>query len=168
MLSIDVGKVSRHPAPAGPVGDESFPQAAQQPLGLTPSELPRAACPINPRPRNQRAYNAACAAAQGEPVREYDAFEVEEGMRAWCGGSFLTVTDARHMHLGDFEELHRQFNQTELAHPFVLLLLTGPGTATGWIIGDLDTPVYVLASTPDAIHAPGAEASADKSTRPRA
>jgi len=131
-------------APAGPVGDESIPRAAQPP-GLIPSELPRAACPINPRPRNERAYKAACAAAEGEKVADYDAFEVEEGMRAFCGGSFLTVIEAQLKHLNDFKELRDQFGQTTLAHPFVLLRLEGDGATTGWLIGELDTPVYCLA-----------------------
>lgn len=144
MLDTTWGRSLATQAPAGPVGDDTIPPAAQPP-GLVPSELPRAACPINPKPRNDRAYKAACAAAEGEPVREYDAFEVEEGMRAWCCGHFLTVSEVLHKRLGDFEELHRQFTEASLAHPFVLLMLEGNGTTTGWIIGELDTPVYCLA-----------------------
>lgn len=131
--------------PAGSVGDECIPQQAAQPPGLVPSELPRAGCPVNQRPRNAAVYKAACAAAEGEPVIERDAFEVEPGERAWCGGSFLTVIDALPMRLGDFSDLHKQFSQETLAHPFILLRLEGDGTTTGWIIGELDTPVYCLA-----------------------
>jgi hypothetical protein len=131
-------------APPGLVGDETIPPAAQPP-GLIPGT--RATCPAEctPRPRNPRVYKAACAAAEGEPVREYDAFEVEDGMRAFCGGSFLTVIEAQLKHLNDFKELRDQFGQTTLAHPFVLLRLEGGGATTGWLIGELDTPVYCLA-----------------------
>lgn len=130
-------------APAGPVGDESIPRAAQPP-GLVPSELPRAACPANPRPRNQRAYSAACAAAEGEAVREYDAFEVDKGMHAWCGGHFLTVVEASIKTVGQIAEL--VFSSEEArTHRFVLLRLKGDGATTGWIVGELDTPVYCLA-----------------------
>jgi len=131
---------------------------------LIPTEPPRAACPINPRPRNRRVYEAACAAAEGEKVVEYDAFEIEEGMLVWCGGSFLTVVAARLMHLGDFEELHRQFTGSTLAHQFVLLRLQGRGATTGWIIGELDTPVYALVPAPDAATASGAGASVQELT----
>jgi len=145
------------------VGDESIPRAAQPP-GLIPSEPPRAGCPINPRPRNRRAYEAACMAAEGERVTEYNAFEIEEGMLAWCGGAFLAVTNAKIMRLGDFEEMRKQFTESTLAHQFVLLRLQGRGATTGWIIGDLDTPVYVLAPTPGAATAPGAGASVQELT----
>lgn len=130
-------------APAGPVGDESIPRNAQPP-GLVPSELPRAACPVNPRPRNLRAYQAACKVADGKPVIEHDAFEVEPGQRAWCGGSFLTVIEARVMTVGQIPDLVFSSEQAR-AHRFVLLRLEGDGATTGWIIGELDTPVYCLA-----------------------
>lgn len=116
-----------------------------QPPGLVPSELPRAACPINPRPRNRRVYEAACAAAEGEPVIELDAEDIVPPMRAWCGGSFLTVVEVRLMCLGDIAELHTQINDAGRAHRFMLLRLEGDGTTTGWLIGELDTPVYCLA-----------------------
>lgn len=126
--------------------DGPFSENPSGPPQLIPSELPRAACPINPRPRNQRAYNAACAAAEGDPVREYDAFEVEEGMRAWCCGSFLMVVAARLMRVGQIDDPGVKFlSEDSRNHPFVLLQLSGAGQATGWLIGDLDTPVYCLA-----------------------
>lgn len=163
MLSIDVGKVSRHPAPAGPVGDDAIPQAAQQPPGLIPGILTMyPGC--TPRPRNKRAWDAACAAAQGEPVQEFDASGVTPGMRAWCGSSFLAVVDAWHMHLGDIKSLENQITSQAATHPFVLLRLEGNGCVTGWIIGELDTPVYVLAPTPDAATASGAGTSVQKPT----
>jgi hypothetical protein len=127
------------------VGDECIPQQAAQPPGLVPSESPRAGCPVNPRPRNLRAYQAACAAANGGPVQEFDAEDIVPRMRAWCGGHFLTVIEASLMCLGDIESLRDQFGQTTLAHQFVLLRLKGGGATTGWIIGELDTPVYCLA-----------------------
>jgi hypothetical protein len=126
------------------VGDECIPQQAAQPPGLVPSELPRAACPVNPRPRNQRVYSAACASADGEPVTEYDAFEVEPGQRAWCGGSFLTVVEAKVMTVGQISELIFS-SESARSHRFVVLRLEGNGATTGWIIGELDTPVYCLA-----------------------
>ena len=126
-------------------GEGLFSGTPQPVPQLTPSEPPRAACPVNPRPRDDRAYKAACTAAEGEKVKEYNAVKVEAGMRAWCNSRFLTVVKAQHMHLSDFQELHKQFTETALAHPFVLLLLAGDGATTGWIIGELDTPVYCLA-----------------------
>lgn len=165
MLSIDVGKVSRHPAPAGPVGDDAIPQAAQPP-GPTPGILTMyPGC--TPRPRNKRVYDAACAAAEGQRVQELDASQIVPGMHAWCGGSFLTVADAWHMHLGDIKSLENQITSATAAHPFVLLRLAGDRFTTGWIIGELDTPVYVLAPTPDAIPAPGAGATEGESTAAR-
>ena len=126
--------------------DGPFSEHPSGPPQLIPSELPRAACPINPRPRNQRAYSAACAAAKGEKVTEYDAFEVEEGMRAWCCESFLTVVAARHMSVSQINDSSLKFlSESSRSHPFVLLQLSGAGQATGWLIGDLDTPVYCLA-----------------------
>jgi len=92
-----------------------------------------------------RTYRAACAAANGELVQEFDAADVVPHMRAWCGGHFLTIVEAKLMCLGDVESLRDQFGQTTLAHQFVLLRLEGGGATTGWIIGELDTPVYCLA-----------------------
>lgn len=129
--------------PPGSVGDDAIPPAAQPP-GTTPGILTMyPGC--TPRPRNKRAYDAACAAADGKLVTELDASQVTPRMRAWCGGSFLTVVEARHMQLGDIKSLENQISQTAAAHPFVLLQLERDGVTTGWIIGELDTPVYVLA-----------------------
>lgn len=126
-------------------GNEGLFSETPQLEQLTPSEPPRAGCPVAPRPRNQRVYSAACAAACGEPVAELDASDVTPRMRAWCGGSFLTVIEARHMRLGDVAELYTQIGETGRAHQFVLLRLQGAGATTGWLIGELDTPVYCLA-----------------------
>jgi len=132
---------------------------------LTPAELPRAACPINPKPRNERVYKAACAAAEGEKVIDYDAFEVEEGMQAFCCGSFLTVIAVSHLRVSQINDPNLRFLSEESRnHPFVLLQLQGDRQATGWLIGELDTPVYVLAPTPDAATASGAGASGQEST----
>lgn len=95
-------------------------------------------------PRNMRVYRAACAAANGEHVVELDASQITPDMRAWCGSSFLTVVEARHMRLGDIEEF-RTFGESTRQHQFVLLRLEGGGATTGWLIGEPDTPVYVLA-----------------------
>lgn len=167
MLDITRGRSLATTAPAPDrVGDESFPSAAQQPPGLTPGILTMyPGC--TPRPRNKRVYDAACAVAEGRQVQELDASQIVPGMHAWCGGSFLTVADAWHMHLGDIKSLENQITSATAAHPFVLLRLAGGSFTTGWIIGELDTPVYVLAPTPDAIPAPGAEATEGESTAAR-
>ncbi|MFL6113242.1 MAG: hypothetical protein ACJ786_18065 [Catenulispora sp.] len=136
-----------------------------QPPGLVPSETPRAGCPIAPRPRNQRTYAAACAAAQGDPVAEFDASEIVPGMRAWVGSRFLPVIEARHLTIGDIPALVFSSDNAK-RHPFVLLRLA-EDDRSGWIVGELTTPVYVLAAAPDAIHAPGAGATADESTAAR-
>lgn len=130
-------------APPGSVGDDTIPPAAQ-PSGATPDILTMyPGC--TPQPRNRRVYEAACVAAHGEFVTELDASQVTPRMHAWCGGSFLTVVEARHMHLGDIKDLDTQINESARAHPFVLLQLERDGVTTGWIIGELNTPVYVLA-----------------------
>jgi hypothetical protein len=110
---------------------------------LTPTELPLAGCPINPRPRDQRTYSAACHAAQGEAVQEFDACEIVTGMRAWCGSRFLAVVNVRHLTVGDIVD-PSVAGETSRRHPFVLLRLADQG-GTGWIIGEVDAPVYVLA-----------------------
>jgi hypothetical protein len=97
-----------------------------------------------PRPRDKRAYDAACAAADGQHVIELNACQVEVGMRAWCNRSLLTVTNARHMRLGDLKDFELSSEATR-SHRFVLLRLDGDGATTGWLIGEPDTPVYVLA-----------------------
>lgn len=143
MLSITRGRSLATRPPDGPVGDDAIPQAAQPP-GPEPGVLTMyPGC--TPPPRNMRVYRAACAAASGERVQEFDASEIVPRMRAWCGGSFLTVIEARLMSLGQVEELRDQFSATALAHQFVLLRMEGDGATTGWLIGELDTPVYCLA-----------------------
>lgn len=129
----------------GSVSDEGvFSRTAPSAAQLIPSELPRAACPVNPRPRNLRVYQAACAAAVGEAVTELDAQQITPCMRAWSGGHFLTVIEARHMRLGDIKEFEL-FGETTRSHEFMVLRLGGDGITTGWLVGELDTPVYVLA-----------------------
>lgn len=114
-----------------------------QPSGATPGILAmHPGC--TPRPRNRRVYEAACAAANGEPVVELDAQQITPRMRAWCGGSFLTVVEARHLRVGDIEEFEL-LSECERGHQFVLLRLEGDGAISGCIVGELDTPVYVLA-----------------------
>lgn len=143
MLSITRGRSLATTAPAGSVGDECIPPAAQPPRA-TPGILTMyPGC--TPRPRNRRVYEAACVAADGEHVIELDAHQITPRMRAWCGGSFLTVVEARLMCLGDIDELRTQIGEVARAHQFVLLQLNGDGATTGWLIGELDTPVYCLA-----------------------
>ncbi|NUP52099.1 MAG: hypothetical protein HOW97_32970 [Catenulispora sp.] len=96
-----------------------------------------------PRPRDRRAYDAACAAANGQHVIELNACQIERGMRAWCGASFLAVTDAIGLTVGQIPDL-ATLGEEARRHPFVLIHLDG-SAATGCIIGELDTPVYVLA-----------------------
>ena len=145
MLSIDVGKVSRHPAPAGPVGDDAIPQAAQQPPGLIPGILD--AYPgCTPRPRNLPEYQAACRAAQGEAVVEYNACQVMPGMQAYQSGRFLTVTSTMSSPGGDVE----------------LTMVIADIVAIR--VASRTVPVYVLVPAPDAATASGAGASVQEPT----
>jgi len=116
-------------APAGPVGDESIPRAAQPP-GLVPSELPRAGCPINPRPRNMPEFRAACAVALGAPVKEYPACQVMPGMQVYHNGRFLEVTQT-------LREPHHFPVHVEL-------WLEGHGIVSARV-ADLEAPLYCLA-----------------------
>lgn len=111
----------RPPRPGGDV-----PSLTAQPPGLVPSELPRAGCPVAPRPRNMADYRAACAAAVGAPVKEINACDAMPGMRVWHSGHFLTVSNNL-----------RDGNEVEL-------LLVGPGYVASRYT-TLETPLYCLA-----------------------
>lgn len=139
------------------------PSLTAQPPGLVPSEPPRAGCPIAPRPRNLPEYQAACVAAEGAPVAEHNACNVTPGMQAWHCGHFLSVTGAERKTIGDIAGL-TWVSEKYRAHPFMVLALSRSDGITGWLLADFDAPVYVLAPAPDAIHAPGAGATADEST----
>lgn len=149
MLDITRGRSLATTAPAPDrVGDESFPSAAQQLPGLTPGILDEyPGC--TPRPRNLPEYQAACQAAQGEAVIECSAFEVTAGMQMYQGGRFLAITDVKRSPTGDVE-----------------VAMRGHGVAA-LRVASMTAPVYVLASTPDAIPAPGAEATEGESTAAR-
>jgi hypothetical protein len=73
------------------VGDDTIPPAAQPP-GLIPGTLATCPAECTPRPRNLREYQAACAAAEGEPVVEIDACQAMPGMEVWHSSHFLTVS----------------------------------------------------------------------------
>lgn len=124
MLSIPWGR-SLATAPAGLVGDESIPRSAQPP-GLIPGT--RATCPAEctPRTRNLPEYQAACAAAAGEPVWEIDACQAMPGIRVWHSSHFLTVSS--NLRDGNIVEL----------------LLYGTGYVASRYC-TLDTPLYCLA-----------------------
>jgi hypothetical protein len=142
MLSIPWGRSLATPSPpVGLVGDDVIPQAAQPP-GLIPGTL--ATCPTTctPRPRDLPAYRAACHAAQGEPVQELDASEIVPDMRVWTGVRFLTAAAVKHKRVADIGD----FLATEAAraHLYVEMRLDGAEVA-GWLLAELDAPVYVLA-----------------------
>ena len=128
MLSITRGRSLATQAPAGLVGDECIPQAAQPP-GLIPSEPPRAACPINPRPRNMPEFRAACAVALGAGVKEYPACQVMPGMHMYHNGRFLEVV-----------QILREPQQP--VH--VEIWLEGSGIVSARV-ADLEAPIYCLA-----------------------
>lgn len=165
MLDITRGRSLATQPPEGFVGDESFPPAAHQPPGLVPSELPRAACPINPRPRIPDQYTAACLAAEGDRVHELDACQVGPGARIWHMRRFATVTQAEQKRVSDITGSAFS-GEAARNHVFVILRLDD-ADATGWLLAELGAPVYVLAPTPDAATAPGAGAPADESTAVR-
>jgi len=127
------------------------PSLTAQPPGLVPSEPPRAGCPINPRPRNLPEYQAACRAAQGDDVAERKACEIVPGAHLYHDGRFLDVVgiDRLDPH-GDVE----------------LRLASDDGLHVVRVV-PTNTAVYVLAPTPDAIHAPGAGAPESESTAAR-
>lgn len=129
-------------APPGSVGDDAIPPAAQ-PQGLVPSELPRAACPINPRPRDELAFKAACAAAEGDPVKEYDACVIVPGMRAWREGRFMTVTQAKRKRVGDI--VGPLVGTYESRREQVMDLRFESAGETEWIFAKLNDPIYCLA-----------------------
>lgn len=143
--------------PRRPGGDD--PSLTAQPPGLVPSEPPRAACPITPRPRIPEQYKAACAAAEGDPVCELNACDVTPGAQVWHCGHFLTVTCAERKTIGDIAGL-TWVSESNRAHPFMVLALGGRDR-TGWLLADFDTPVYVLAPTSGAVYAPDAEATTE-------
>lgn len=138
MQSITRGRSLATTVPPGRVGDESFPSAAQQLPGLIPGTV--AAYPgCTPRPRNLPEYQAACLVAAGEPVVEYNACQVVEGMRVYWPWRrrFLEAIGADRMGPGPDVELR-------LAETGLYVINIIPAT----------TPVYVLAPTSDASHAP--------------
>jgi hypothetical protein len=76
-------------APPCSAGDDASPPPAPQPLAA-----PLTACPVtNRRPRDLAAFQAACAAANGQPVVELDAVAAQPGHVVWHLGSFRAVTD---------------------------------------------------------------------------
>jgi hypothetical protein len=142
MLSIPWGRsLATLSPPAGLVGDEAIPRAAQPP-GLIPGTL--AACPAEctPRPRNLPAYRAACHAAQGEAVREFDAAEIVPDMRVWSGARFLTVAAVEHKRVADIKDVLA--TEAARAHLYVEMRLDG-AEASGWLLAEPDAPVYCLA-----------------------
>jgi hypothetical protein len=116
------------------------------PPTTAPDLIPGAltACPTacTPRPRNLPAYRAACHAAQGEPVGEFDASEIVPGMRAWTGVRFLTVAAVEHKRVADIDDVLA--SEATRAHLYVEMRLDGVEVA-GWLLAELDTPMYVLA-----------------------
>lgn len=148
MIDSTWGRSLATTAPAGSVGDESFPPAAQQSPGLIPGTL--AAYPgCTPRPRNLAEYRAACVVAVGASVIEHRACEIVPGAQVYHGGRFLTVLTTDRGDTGHVE-----------------LRLEGYGIVA-IRLADLDAPVYVLAPAPDAVDAPGAGTPADESTAVR-
>lgn len=159
---IDIGQRKPLVSPSSGDGEGLFSDTPHPAHQLTPSEPPRAGCPVAPRPRNARAYRAACDAAQGDPVIEVDACTIVPGMRAWSGSTFLTVAEARHLTVGDIPGM--LFATAERRrHPFVVLRLAD-ACGSGWRFAELDAPVYVLAPAPDACNAPDAGTTADDPT----
>lgn len=148
MLTSPRGRSLATEAPAGFVGDAPLPPAAQQPPGLTPGILDAyPGCTL--RPRNLPEYRAACRAAAGEPVTEYSACEIVEGMRVYWPWRDQFVTAIGMDRLTPEPDV-----EIRLAEPGLYVINIVPAT----------TPVYVLAPTSDAMHAPDAGASAKQST----
>jgi len=116
------------------------------PPTTAPALVPGAltACPTAcaPRPRNLPAYRAACHAAQGEAVHEFDASEIVPDMRVWTGARFLTVADVERKSLADIKDVLA--TEAARSHYYVEMRLDG-AERTGWLLTELDTPVYVLA-----------------------
>ena len=50
---------------------------------------------INRRPRDLPQFQAACAASEGRPVLELDAFAALPGMTVWHLGTFRTITSVK-------------------------------------------------------------------------
>ena len=92
--------------------------------------------PCRPRPRDPEAYQAACDAAEGEPVTEHNAVEIAPGMTAWTGHRWLTVTHVIR-NIGDTGRVELHFDA---------------GHDTAMRYASLTTPVYILTGAP-ATHA---------------
>lgn len=127
--------------PFRPGGIEPSPTA--QPPGLVPSELPRAACPINPKPRDPEQYRAACAAAEGAAVNEYSACALVPGMHAWRSGRFLIVTEAKRKRVGDIVGPLVGTYETR-SEQVMELRFEGPEGAE-WLLAGLNDPIPCLA-----------------------
>lgn len=137
------------------------PSLTAQPPGPAPGILTmHPGC--TPRPRDRRTYDAACAAADGEPVHELDACQVGPRTRIWHLRRFATVTQAEQKRVSDIAG-HAFSGEAARQHVFVVLRLDDDDT-TGWLLAELTAPVYALAPTSDACHAPDVGASAQEST----
>jgi len=127
--------------PFGSGGVEPSPTA--QPPGLIPSELPRAGCPVVPRPQNMEQWRAACKAAQGAPVKEYKARVLVPGMQAWRSGRFLTVVEAKRKRVGDI--VGPLVGTYETRSKIIMeLRFEGPEGAE-WLLANLDDTIACLA-----------------------
>jgi hypothetical protein len=130
------GELASSVSTAGPFSEHpSEPQ-------LIPGTL--AACPVEctPRPRNLPEYQAACRAALGERVEEYNACLLVPGMRAWREGRFLAVTLAERKCVGDI--VGPLVGTYETRREQVMDLRFEGDCDTEWLLAKLDTPVYCL------------------------
>jgi hypothetical protein len=75
---------------------------------------------------------------------------------------FATVAAAQQRRVSDIAGALTT-GESARRHAFVVLRLDD-ADATGWLLAELDAPVYRLAPAPDACSAPGAEATAGEST----
>ncbi len=108
--------------PAQPAVGDPSPSAPTAADGLTPST----ACTIiNRRPSDLVAFQAACAAAPGQPILELAATQAVPGMRIWCTDRFRTVS-----------EVYRSADWVELTYA------VPNGTAQAWM--NADAPLYRL------------------------
>jgi hypothetical protein len=138
------GTVMAHATRRRPFGSGGVePSPTAQPPGLIPSELPRAACPVAPRPRNPQQYRAACTAAEGDRVYELLARQVVPGEILWHCGHFLRVADVQCLSYADIPDVP---STEDTRNQKYMQLRLDDAAASGWLLADPTTPVCCLGS----------------------
>lgn len=122
-------------------GEGLFSETTPPEPGLIPGTLATCPAECTPRPRNLPTYRAACIAAEGATVYELSAYQVVPGEIVWHCGRFLDVRGAKRRRVADIADVPSTEETREAF--YTELRLEGPVSA-GWLLANLDTPVYCL------------------------